>query len=108
VNGDVSLVAALVERTYSDPTVVGYMSADRRIDAKGRVTIPRDLRDRLGLEPGTEVRIEVKDGEIMVRAAVDRTAATERLRGCIDEKSRREDAEPVDPLTLKDDWTSDL
>jgi len=84
------------------------MSGDRRIDAEGRVTIPQELRDRLGLEPGTEVRIEVKNGEILVRPAVDRTTAAESLRGCIDDETRREDAVPIDPLSSKDEWTSDL
>jgi len=84
------------------------MSVERTIDAKGRITIPQELRDRLGLDPGTDVFLEIGDGEVIVRPAIDRAEAIASLRGCIDEHSRRPDAKPIDPLDLKDEWTADL
>lgn len=33
-----------------------------RITSKGQVTIPQQVRRELGLEPGDEVAIEVRDG----------------------------------------------
>ena len=84
------------------------MSTDRQIDAKGRITIPTEIREQLGLGPGERVRVEVEDGEIVVRPLVDRTDAPAILGGCINESTRHPEAEPLDPLTMKADWTTDL
>jgi len=40
-----------------------------RVTSKGQVTIPRDVRRRLGIQPGSEVEFEVdRDGVRLVRA----------------------------------------
>lgn len=84
------------------------MSADRRIDEKGRITLPKELRDRLGLEPGEEVIVELTDGSIRVRPTVDRAEARDRLRGAVNANTRTAPAREVDPADLKRVWTSDL
>lgn len=38
-----------------------------KITSKGQVTIPKEIRDRLGLLPGTEVEFVVENGEARVR-----------------------------------------
>ena len=39
-----------------------------RVDSKGRVTIPKDVRERSGITPGSRVLIEVRNhGEILIR-----------------------------------------
>ena len=38
-----------------------------RISSKGQVTVPREVRERLGLEPGTPVVFVVRDGEALLR-----------------------------------------
>lgn len=38
-----------------------------RVTEKGQVTIPKDLRDELGIGAGTEVEFERKDDAIVVR-----------------------------------------
>lgn len=47
----------------------------QRIGAKGQVVIPKELRDRLGLQPGSEVDFE-QDGDgvriVPARAAIVR------------------------------------
>jgi len=40
-----------------------------RITAKGQVTIPREIREQLGLLPNTEVTFDVVDGEARLRKA---------------------------------------
>jgi AbrB family looped-hinge helix DNA binding protein len=40
-----------------------------RITTKGQVTIPQEIRDRLGLLPNTEVTFDVVDGEARLRKA---------------------------------------
>jgi AbrB family looped-hinge helix DNA binding protein len=38
-----------------------------KITSKGQVTIPIEIRDQLGLHPGTEVEFEVEDGGVRMR-----------------------------------------
>lgn len=56
-----------------------------RVTEKGQVTIPKDLRDALGIGAGTEVRFEVKGDSIVVRKVSDAptrgTRVAGRLRG---------------------------
>ena len=40
-----------------------------RLSPKGQVTIPKEVRERLGLEPGDFVAFIEKDGEIVVKKA---------------------------------------
>lgn len=51
----------------------------QRVGAKGQVVIPKHLRDRLGLQPGSEVDFE-QDGAA-VRVLPAGVAATRALRG---------------------------
>lgn len=43
--------------------------ASLTIDGFGRLVIPKALRDRLGLTPGTAVRIEEADGGLVIQPA---------------------------------------
>lgn len=54
-----------------------------KISAKGQVTIPQEIRDRLGLLPDTEVELTVLDDAIVSRKATPATGRTlvEHLRG---------------------------
>lgn len=54
-----------------------------KITTKGQVTIPQDIRERLGLLPHTEVTFEVRDDVVVLR----------KVRG-----SRRRGARVVDHL----------
>ena len=38
-----------------------------RLSTRGQVVLPRDVRDRLGLEPGTEFEVVVHEGSIVLR-----------------------------------------
>ena len=51
----------------------------QRVGAKGQVVIPKELRDRLGLQPGSEVDFEEEGGAVRILPAG--TAATAGLRG---------------------------
>lgn len=56
-----------------------------RVTEKGQVTIPKELRDALGIGAGTEVEFERRKDVIVVRKAKSATGRgariTERLRG---------------------------
>lgn len=49
-----------------------------RITSKGQVTIPQDIRERLGLLPNTEVAFEIDRDAVRITRA---TAGTGRSRG---------------------------
>ncbi|MFQ5792618.1 MAG: AbrB/MazE/SpoVT family DNA-binding domain-containing protein [Acidobacteriota bacterium] len=56
-----------------------------RITSKGQVTIPADIREKLGLLESTEVEIDVQGGSVRIRKARGRQArgrtVVARLRG---------------------------
>ena len=54
-----------------------------RVTSKGQVTIPRDVRKRLGITPGSEVDFQVdEEGVRLVRARTSKgKAAVERMIG---------------------------
>jgi AbrB family looped-hinge helix DNA binding protein len=58
-----------------------------RITSKGQVTIPQDIRERLGLLPDTEVEFEVDRDAVRITRAEGATARTRgrdliaRMRG---------------------------
>lgn len=58
-----------------------------RIDTKGRVTLPKAVREDLGLEPGTEVEVHDEDGRVVIepeRDPEDVIADLERMTGEIE------------------------
>lgn len=76
-----------------------------RIDDRGRVLIPQPLRERLGLEPGQDVRVEVDgDGNLVIQPVLSAEEFLEAVTGAVNEATRRRDAEPIDPLELKRMW----
>lgn len=51
------------------------------VSAKGQITLPRFMRDALGLKPGTIVSVDLKEGELRLRPAPAGTAR--RLAGSL-------------------------
>ena len=43
----------------------------RTLSEKGQIVIPKDIREYLGLKPGSEVVFEVKGKKIIIRQKVD-------------------------------------
>jgi AbrB family looped-hinge helix DNA binding protein len=39
------------------------------IDGAGRVVIPKPVRDQAGLEAGTEIEVEFRDGQVVLEPA---------------------------------------
>lgn len=50
------------------------------VSEKGQVTIPKRLRDRLGIRPGTRLEFEAEEGRLVARKA-DIGDPWERVRG---------------------------
>lgn len=45
-----------------------------RIDKSGRIVVPKPLRDRLGLKPGTELEVLDRQGGMLLRTVEERPA----------------------------------
>lgn len=83
------------------------MSETTHITRKGQTTIPKELREKYGLEPGDTVVWEETDEGIVVRKH-ERTEARGLLAGGMNEAERREIAEELgDEIREKRDeeWT---
>ena len=91
---------------------------ERTVDEQGRVTIPEEMREELGIDPGQEVAVGLRGETVVIRPrrsredgsreGLSREEFIELMEGCINEDTVREDAEEIDPLELKNMWTSDL
>jgi antitoxin PrlF len=44
-----------------------------KVTSKGQVTIPKKVRERLGVQPGEDVGFEEKDGVVFIRKAVTKS-----------------------------------
>lgn len=63
-----------------------------RVTSKGQVTIPRDLRELIGIEPNSEVVFTVEDGRLMLTPKNGAEAQHEkkRLAGLMETLARLE------------------
>jgi AbrB family looped-hinge helix DNA binding protein len=67
-----------------------------KVDGKGRIVLPKRVRERLGIEPGTEVEIREEDGKAVVEPEGDPQEIIERMEELIIETS------PTDTETSPD------
>ncbi len=81
------------------------MDVPTKVDDRGRVLIPQELRTRSGIKPGQDVRVEIEDeGNLVIQPVLSSDEFLEDATGAINEDTRRAEAEPIDPLELKQMW----
>ncbi len=68
------------------------------IDGRGRITIPKEIREKVGLRPGDRVRVTAEHDRAIVQRTVDTTTFVKELRGCITVEGE------IDPPDLKRIW----
>ncbi len=67
------------------------------VDSKGRVVLPQEIRERLGIIPGTEVEIREEDGKAIVEPEDDPERIIERMNHLVAEAaSDRGKTTPLD------------
>lgn len=71
------------------------------VDSKGRIVLPKEVRDRLGITPGTEVEVHEKGGTAVVEPEDDPEEIIDRMEQLIEETA----AEPgeLTPLDTETD-----
>ena len=77
-----------------------------KVDSKGRIVLPKELRERLGITPGTEVDIQEKDGKAIVEPEDDPEQIIDRMERLIAEASSERGTrklldEEADPIVKK-------
>ncbi len=77
---------------------VGNEMGTDEIDERGRVTIPKELRDKTGLKPKARVRITAGKNGVKIEKATGMSEFTDGLRGFIKVKG------DISPLQLKEIW----
>jgi AbrB family looped-hinge helix DNA binding protein len=85
------------------PTLSGNMP---KVDSKGRIVLPQEVRERLGITPGTEVDIHEEDGKAVVEPEDDPDEILERMEQLVEETSSERGemtplTEGVDPIAQK-------
>jgi AbrB family looped-hinge helix DNA binding protein len=55
-----------------------------RITTKGQVTIPQEIREKLGLHPGTEVEFDIVDDTVRIRRGDTQEERRRRIRAWIE------------------------
>ena len=63
--------------------------AKTRVTSKGQVTIPKEVRDRLGLRPGDELEFTEEDGVFRLRKRLP-PAPLEKYRGYLKDLAERD------------------
>lgn len=77
------------------------------VDSKGRIVLPSEVRDRLGLRPGSEVVVGTEDGRIVVEPEDRPEQIIRDLEELIDEaadnRGRRGEATGTGGEPVRDD-----
>ncbi len=71
------------------------------VDERGRILVPKELRERFGFEPGAPVIVEADVDGVKLRRAIPRDEALKRLMGAIPKSAG---PPPTDPLDAKRMW----
>lgn len=64
------------------------------VDSKGRIVLPQELRECLGIKPGTEVNVHEEDGKAVVEPEDEPEEIIERMERLI--ATAATDREPPD------------
>lgn len=67
-----------------------------KVDSKGRIVLPQEVRERLGITPGAEVEVHEEDGRAVVEPEDDPEEIIERMERLVEETSS--DAKETKPI----------
>ena len=67
------------------------------LEGKGRIVIPKQMRDELHLKPGQKLTVERRGFELVVKPAIDAKTFSRELAGCVQGSTLK-------PLEIKRIW----
>ncbi len=73
------------------------MGKEIEIEERGRVLIPKELREELHLKPGQKLIVEKRGKEIVIKPTINKNKFITELKGCI-KKSK------IKPMDIKKIW----
>ena len=97
---DISNAAILCRATGLEIVSIG---PQMRVNSKGQVTIPIEIRDRLGIQPNTEVRFVVRHGRVVLEKEASRGSMNRPARGEVIVNRLREIARQSEKATMTTD-----
>ncbi len=69
------------------------------IDDRGRILIPREAREKIGLQTGGKARLKIEKEKLIIIPPVSPEEFIREMEGCI-----KEGTPTIDPLDLKKMW----
>lgn len=69
-----------------------------KVDSKGRIVLPQRIRERLGLDPGSEVDVHEEDGRAVVEPEESAEKIIDDLERRIERAAAHRDRAPHDEL----------
>lgn len=86
--------------SHGGPFFGGKMSIEEvTVDHKGRVQIPKAVRDKVGLQVGGKARLKIEKENIVIMPPISAKGFIKEMEGCI-----KEGTPSIDPLKLKKMW----
>ncbi|MDA4137293.1 MAG: AbrB/MazE/SpoVT family DNA-binding domain-containing protein [Thaumarchaeota archaeon] len=73
------------------------MGETTKMDDKGRVTVPKQIREKLDLRPDQDLSVELREREIVLKLVPTVKEFSSSLRGCVTGPT-------IEPLELKKIW----
>jgi AbrB family looped-hinge helix DNA binding protein len=67
-----------------------------KVDSKGRIVLPQEVRERLGITPGTEVEVHEEDGKAVVEPEADPEDVIARMEELVAEPTPERETTPFD------------
>ena len=69
------------------------------VDCKGRILMPKEARDKIGLQAGGKARLKIGKENIVIMPPVSPEEFIQEMEACI-----KEGTPTIDPLKLKKMW----
>ncbi len=73
-----------------------FKMAEVTVEERGRVIIPKDMRDKLGIRGGEKLKVEERNGEVVMKP-VSSGESLKDLKGVVKKSS-------LDPMEAKEIW----
>ena len=69
-----------------------------KVDAKGRIVLPKEVRETLGIDEGAEVAVREEAGRVVIEPEKDPAETIERMETLIEGISEERTTTPYDEL----------